>query len=109
MGQYRGSLVLAALIGLTIAATSPARADPRPGTPDHVHKSHAIAMHGEPKYWPGFTNFDYVNPNAPKGGTIRLGVPRTFDSFNPFIPKGTAGPSSTIERLLTHSGDEPFT
>ncbi len=102
-------LILAALFGLIIASTSLVRADERPGEPDHVHVAHAIAMHGEPKYGPDFTHFDYVNPNAPKGGTIRLGEPRTFDSFNPFIPKGTPGPSSTIERLLTHSGDEPFT
>ncbi len=57
--------IFAALMGLTIAATSPARADPRPGALDHVHKSHAIAMHGDPKYGPDFTHFDYVNPTAP--------------------------------------------
>ena len=33
-------------------------------------QSHAIAMHGEPKYGPGFQHFDYVNPDAPKGGTL---------------------------------------
>ena len=38
-----------------------------------VIRSHAIAMHGEPKYGPEFTHFDYVNPQAPKGGRIRLG------------------------------------
>ena len=48
-------------------------------------------MHGQPKYGPDFQHFDYVNPNAPKGGTIRLGVPGTFDTFNGFIPKGNAG------------------
>ena len=74
-----------------------------------VHRSHAIAMHGEPKYGPDFTHFDYVNPDAPMGGTIRLGVRGTFDSFNRFIPKGTAGQSSTIETLMVNGGDEPFT
>jgi microcin C transport system substrate-binding protein len=100
---------LAALIGLIIAFTSLARADERPGEPDHVHKSHAIAMHGEPKYGPDFTHFDYVNPNAPKGGTIRLAENGTFDSFNPYIPKGNAGTGWAVERLLVSSGDEPFT
>ncbi len=102
-------LILAALMGLTIAATSPARADPRPGAPDHVHKSHAIAMHGEPKYGPGFSHFDYVNPNAPKGGTMRLATQGTFDSFNAFIPKGNAFGPWSAESLLVSSGDEPFT
>lgn len=74
-----------------------------------VHSAHAIAMHGEPKYGPDFTNFDYVNPDAPKGGAIRLADSGTFDSFNPFIPKGTPGASSSIETLMEGSGDEPFT
>jgi microcin C transport system substrate-binding protein len=74
-----------------------------------VHKSHAIAMHGEPKYGPDFTHFDYVNPNAPKGGTMRLGVRGTFDSFNAFIPKGNAFGPWSAESLLVSSGDEPFT
>ena len=74
-----------------------------------INKSHAIAMHGDPKYGPGFAHFDYVNPDAPKGGTIRLGANGTFDSFNPFNAKGTPGPSAGIETLLVSSDDEPFT
>jgi microcin C transport system substrate-binding protein len=74
-----------------------------------VHRSHAIAMHGEPKYGPDFTHFDYVNPDAPKGGTLRLAERGTFDSFNRFIPKGTPGRTSSIESLMDGSGDEPFT
>jgi microcin C transport system substrate-binding protein len=69
---------------------------------------HGIAMHGEPKYGPDFRHFDYVNPDAPKGGTIRLGVPGTFDSFNPYIPKGNAGAGTSVETLLAGSADEPF-
>jgi len=74
-----------------------------------VYRSHAIAMHGEPKYGPDFIHFDYVNPDAPKGGTIRLGVRGTFDSFNRFIPKGTAGRGWSVETLMVNGGDEPFT
>ena len=72
--------------------------------------THALAMHGTPKYGADFRHFAYVNPDAPKGGTIRLAAQGTFDSFNPFIPKGNRGISGTyFETLLAKSGDEPFT
>lgn len=71
--------------------------------------SHAIAMHGEPKYGPDFTHFGYVNPYAPKGGTLRLANQGTFDSFHGFIPKGNAAGTGSVETLLTSSADEPFT
>ena len=74
-----------------------------------VHRAHAIAMHGAPKYGPDFIHFDYVNPDAPKGGTLVLSARGTFDSFNPFIIKGSSGPTSGIETLMTSSADEPFT
>ena len=71
--------------------------------------AHAMAMHGQPKYGPDFKHFDYVDPNAPKGGTVRLGVRGTFDNFNRFIPKGVAGAGDATETLLVSSADEPFT
>ncbi len=71
--------------------------------------SHAIAMHGEPKYAADFRHFDYVNPNAPKGGTIRVADQGTFDSFHGFVPKGNAAATGSVETLLTSSADEPFT
>ncbi|MDX1402878.1 MAG: ABC transporter substrate-binding protein, partial [Kiloniellales bacterium] len=76
-----------------------------------VFKSHAIAMHGKPKYGPDFKHFDYVNPDAPKGGEIRFGAIGTFDSFNDHIAKGSAadGLGFLNETLLTGSADEPFT
>jgi microcin C transport system substrate-binding protein len=71
---------------------------------------HALAMHGQPKYGPDFRHFDYVNPHAPKGGTMRLAAQGTFDSFHPFIPKGNpAVGAGYFESLLTQSDDEPFT
>ncbi|MFQ5973087.1 MAG: extracellular solute-binding protein [Alphaproteobacteria bacterium] len=70
---------------------------------------HGLSMHGEPKYGPDFKHFGYVNPNAPKGGTLRLAEQGTFDSFNSFIPKGNVGAGASIETLLTTSADEPFT
>lgn len=72
---------------------------------------HAVAMHGEPKYPADFRHFDYVNPEAPKGGILRRHVIGSFDSFNPFIPRGTAaaGIGYLYDSLTTASQDEPFT
>ena len=76
---------------------------------DLVVRSHAIAMHGKAKYGPDFKHFDYVNPDAPVGGTLRLATEGSFDSFNPFIPKGDAANPGVFETLLTSSEDEAFT
>ncbi|MDX5298298.1 MAG: ABC transporter substrate-binding protein, partial [Gammaproteobacteria bacterium] len=69
-------------------------------------------MHGDLKYPAGFKHFDYVNPQAPKGGTLRQSViANGFDSFNPFILKGVAaaGVSTHLYDTLTvKSADEPF-
>lgn len=73
--------------------------------------SHAIAMHGEPKYPDGFTHFNYVNPDAPSGGTVHYGATGTFDSLNPFIVRGTAAiglREYVFESLMARSYDEPF-
>ncbi len=74
-----------------------------------IFSGHAMAMHGEPKYPPDFKHFDYVNPDAPKGGTLRLGVTGTFDSFNPYVIKGNAFSNIGVETLTVGSDDEPFT
>mgnify|MGYP005729062723 FL=1 len=39
----------------------------------YAEEVHGIAMHGKPKYESNFTNLDYVNPNAPKGGVVKFG------------------------------------
>ncbi len=72
---------------------------------------HAIAMHGEPKYSSGFSHFDYVNPSAPIGGTVRLSAIGSFDSLNPFLLKGVSprGLGDVYQSLLERSRDEPFT
>jgi microcin C transport system substrate-binding protein len=73
---------------------------------------HAITLYGEaPKYPANFQHFDYVNPDAPKGGTLRLSDSSGFDSLNPFISKGVpAGQVGLIyDTLLTQSLDEPMT
>lgn len=74
-----------------------------------IIKGHAIAMHGQPKYPFGFSHFEYVNPDAPKGGRLRRGARGTFDSFNPWIDKGTPVSPGSIETLMVQSQDEAFT
>ncbi len=73
---------------------------------------HAIAMHGEPKYGPDFTHFDYAEPLATPGGELVIPQIDTFDSLNPFIITGTpAWPVYyyVVDRLMARSGDEAFT
>lgn len=73
-------------------------------------RTHAIAMHGEPKYPEGFKHFAYVNPSAPKGGSMSQGSLGGYDSFNGFIIKGEAadGLGAIYDTLMTASDDEPF-
>ncbi len=77
-----------------------------------VNVAHAIAMHGTPKYPANFTHLDYANPDAPKGGRIRLAAvnPGGFDSLNPWISKGVpaAGITSLYDSLVEGTLDEPF-
>ena len=73
---------------------------------------HALTLYGEaPKYPANFKHFDYVNPDAPKGGTLRQAGFGSFDSLNPFISKGVSEDNIGIiyDSLTRHSLDEPFT
>lgn len=106
LGRRAGSgLRLAATLVLTglMAAVPAARA------------AHAYAQFGDIKYPAGFAHFDYVNPQAPKGGEIALVAPTrisNFDKYNPFTLKGTAPPNLSgmlFETLLTGTFDEPTT
>lgn len=78
-----------------------------PAFSDDAH--HALSLFGSPKYGYGFEHFDYVNPNAPKGGEVRVAAYGSFDSFNPYILKGT--PAAELEvvydTLTVSSMDEP--
>ena len=73
--------------------------------------NHAISIFNEIKYKNNFKHFDYVNPNAPKKGEIKLAERGTFDSLNQFILKGlpVIGLDSIYESLLVTSLDEPLT
>ena len=72
---------------------------------------HGIAMHGAPLHKPGFSSFSYVNPNAPKGGTVTFATLGSFDSLNPLIIKGVAAAglrNYVFESLMARAYDEPF-
>ena len=75
-----------------------------------IYKAHGIALRSKLKYGFGFKHFEYVNPNAPKGGEVKLSAIGTFDSLNPFILKGVsaAGIGLIFDTLTTSSSDEPF-
>ncbi len=93
--------VLLLCIGLALWAT--ADAQPRPGATKspvvwtqeslpysgHVNTSYGFSVVGKLKYPAGFRHFDYVNPDAPKGGTFRGTSAGGFDSLNGFIILGT--------------------
>lgn len=72
---------------------------------------HGLSLLGTPKYPAGFKRFDYVNPDAPKGGLVRLSQDGTFDSFNFVIPRGTpvAGITLIYDTLMVPALDEVAT
>ncbi|MEL6287583.1 MAG: extracellular solute-binding protein [Pseudomonadota bacterium] len=73
--------------------------------------AHGIAMHGTPALGPDFTHFPHAHPDAPQGGTLRLGRRGSFDSLNPLIDKGAVAPGMrgyVYESLLARNLSEPF-
>jgi len=91
----------AILMMLTFAARATAQ--------EKVITSYGISTFGDLKYGPNFKHFDYVNPNAPKGGEFSTWAFGTFDSVTPYILKGTAAQLSSIffDSLMTSDADEP--
>lgn len=74
---------------------------------------HALSLFGDIKYPAGFKRFDYVNPDAPKGGVARLISLGTFDNFNLAVAgiKGSLAPAAALiyETLMTRAQDEVAT
>jgi microcin C transport system substrate-binding protein len=93
-------LLLAAL-----ACTLPTFAE---AEPEHRH---ALSLIGPPHYPANFTHFGYVNPDAPKGGLVRIADIGSFDSLNPVLYRGEAagGLGLVYETLMLDSLDEPST
>jgi len=104
-GHGSGQIIRVAtsvLFGLLAAASGVAADEAR----------HGLSAFGELKYGPDFQHFDYVNPNAPKGGRLAHIGPAatiTFDSFNPFILRGDAaqGLELLFDSLMVRAMDEP--
>ena len=91
------------------AASSMASFSPVIGPAAAQETAHGLSLFGDLKYGPEFVHFDYVEPNAPKGGTLHLATVGTFSTLNPFTLKGVsaAGAGFPFESLLEGAADEP--
>jgi microcin C transport system substrate-binding protein len=98
---------IAPALGAGFPAVSPARAETASGEPVWRH---ALSLFGDIKYPADFKRFDYVNPDAPKGGVARMISIGTFDNFNIAVMgvKGSIAPAAVMinETLMTRSQDE---
>ncbi|WP_299809136.1 extracellular solute-binding protein [uncultured Roseibium sp.] len=92
-----------ALAGVTIGSLASGTA-----FADEPEWHHASALNGTPKYGPDVPHFDYVNPDAPKGGVVRLASSSSFDTFNILAQKGNIAPGilEVYESLMEPSLDE---
>ncbi|MFW2543314.1 extracellular solute-binding protein [Primorskyibacter sp. 2E107] len=100
-GMKLTSLALGALV-LAFAATFAS-------AQDDVISAHGVSTFGDLKYDADFSHFDYVNPDAPKGGEFSTWTSGTFDSLTPFIIKGNAAAGATVfyDSLMTGNLEEP--
>ncbi|HUX79500.1 MAG TPA: extracellular solute-binding protein [Alphaproteobacteria bacterium] len=100
------------LLGLVIVIHSSLYAETPPAqiSLPLASPTHGIAIFGDLKYPAGFTHFDYVNPNAPKGGMVKGAAFGSYDSFNPYIIKGNSaiGLGALHCSLLAAADDEPL-
>lgn len=118
--QRISGVLLACALGLTALGNPAWSAKAPPAAPTRVMPIqtgkwlHAISAYAPPKYPAQFKHFDYVSPDAPKGGTVYLKNPdrrTSFDKFNPFTTRGVAPASIEIfmlESLAIRSMDEPL-
>src|SRR5581483_2876558 len=84
---------------------------PAASASDNLTRHHALSLIGTPKYGPDFKHFDWVNPDAPKGGRVRQWYIGSFDSLNPFPVKGNSavGLQLIYDTLMAQSPDEAGT
>jgi microcin C transport system substrate-binding protein len=97
-------------VSIGLPAASPAEAQTATSEPAWRH---ALSLFGDIKYPADFKRFDYVNPDAPKGGVARMIALGTFDNFNIAVAgvKGSIAPAAALiyEELMTRSQDEVVT
>ncbi|MEO6946659.1 MAG: extracellular solute-binding protein [Nitrobacter sp.] len=107
---HSGALIAAAPAIKVLTGASPIEAARAQTGPTDLKWRHGLSLFGDVKYPGGFKRFDYVNPDAPKGGAVRQIALGTFDNFNPVVSgvKGSiAGAVGLIyESLTTPSLDE---
>ncbi len=98
------------LVALLVAAIAPAMAAAQAPPAARPVNGPAISMYGDLKYPPGFTHFQYANPEALKGGEVKLAAFGTFDTLNPFTLKGVsaAGLGELFDSLMAPARDEAF-
>jgi microcin C transport system substrate-binding protein len=96
------------ILGVTGLAFLAAMSLPSTAWAQDKEWQHFLAYVDEVKYPAGFTQFDYVNADAPKAGLLRLGDMGGFDTFNPILPQGelASGLGLIYETLFTASYDE---
>ena len=93
------------LAGVSVIGSAPASAE------SSGQRHHALSLVGEARHRHDFQHFDWVRPDAPKGGRVRLRAPGTFDSLNPYALKGLPAVWVTTihDTLMASSLDEPAT
>ncbi|NTJ41097.1 ABC transporter substrate-binding protein [Agrobacterium larrymoorei] len=93
---------------IALAATSMLLTPINAGAQDQGQWRTGISTVGELKHPNGFERFDYVNPDAPKGGTLRMSWFGSFDTLNPIAAKGEAaqGIAQIYDTLMTPADDE---
>lgn len=94
--RFLKSLVLSSGVGLMCALPAVAQDS------EDLVQSHGYSFYGDLKYPADYAHFDFVNPDAPKGGEISFAALGTFDSMNPYTVKGRRGQLSWMmyESLL---------
>lgn len=101
MAKVVSTLFVAVITILAVGWMNHAEAEPK----------HGISLHGDLKYAEDFTHFDYINPDAPKGGEFKLNALGTsFDTLNPYTLKGNsaAGLGDVYDQMMVSSEDEAF-
>lgn len=109
--RRRDLLSLSAALGFAPGVSRAATPAGGSAAPGQAIRTHALSLLGEPALPADFPHFPWVNPNAPKGGEMALTALGSFDSFNPFVIRGTAavGAGSIYDTLLKESADEAGT
>ena len=103
MGYLKSAATVLVLMIAPIVVTSPTLADDV-----KTVKSHGLSLAGPLKYGPDFKHLEYVNPDAPKGGNLKLSALGGFDNLNPYISRGQSanGLGLTFETLMAQPSDD---